>query len=79
MASLFTDAFGEPLRIGDEVFFAGSDQRRKPTINKGSIEDINAVLGKVMIRREQRSGNAVLDSVSRVLWVEITKVGVVPS
>lgn len=69
------DAFGEDLRIHDEVMYAGRDYQRKPTINKGVIEDINFVERKVLVLRTERSGLSVADTTERRVWVEAAKVG----
>lgn len=78
MATPLADPFGTELRIGDEVFFAGTDSRRKPTINRGRVEDLDLLFRKVLVLREGRSGNRISDSVQRLVWVDIVKVGVIP-
>lgn len=77
MSVVLTDPFGVQIRRDDEVFFAGTDHNRKPTINKGRVEDINLANRKVLVRRSARSGNSVADSTVRLIWVEVAKVGVV--
>lgn len=77
MNPVLTDPFGVQIRIDDQVFFAGADYNRKPTLNKGYVEKVNLVSRRVLVRRTVRSGNAVADSTERLIWVEVAKVGVV--
>jgi hypothetical protein len=74
---LFTDPFGTAVKIDDTVFFAGKDQQRKPTINRGTVEEINIADRKVCVLRDARSGNATVDSAPRRVWVEVSKIAVV--
>jgi hypothetical protein len=68
------DAFGHELKVHDSVAFAGTDYRRKPTINLGMIEEISLAKKKVKVRREGRSGRHSADNKERIVWVEVTKV-----
>lgn len=73
---VLTDPFGVQIRRDDEVFFAGTDYNRRPTINKGQVEAINVPDRKVLILRSGRSGNAIADATPRRIWVEVTKIAV---
>ena len=69
-----TDAFGEEVRIGDEVAYAGRDYLGKPTINKGEIDALNISNREVRVERTERSGNHIADTTPRRVWVSVSKV-----
>jgi hypothetical protein len=72
-----TDAFGNQLRLDDEVYFAGTDHNRKPTLNRGLIDSLNIPNREVRVVRNARSGIGVADNERRSVWVPCTKVGLV--
>lgn len=76
---LVADAFGELVDVDYTVVFVGRDERRKPTLGYGAVEEV--LPDKVMVRRELRSsrkshGDRIECAVRRV-WVEPWKVAVV--
>lgn len=69
------DAFGQELKAGDEVMFAGTDCNRRPTINRGCIDLLNEAQDKVRVVREMQSGVHIADATSIRVWVHVLKVG----
>lgn len=74
---VLTDPFGVQVRLDDDVFYAGTDHNRKPTINRGRVEAINIAERKICVLRSARSGHNIADSSQRRTWVDISKVGVI--
>ena len=74
---LIADAFGVLVDVGQVVVYAGIDYKRRPTLNKGIVEEIAP--GKVLVVREWQSARNHLDATRRRVWVESWKVaGVMP-
>lgn len=72
-----TDAFGNQLRLDDEVYFAGTDYNRRPTLNRGRIDSLNVPNREVRVVRDARSGVNLTDNERRSVWVPCVKVGLI--
>lgn len=79
MTQRLTDAFGEELSINDEVDYAGTDHNRKPTINRGVIDLLDFEKNQVRVIRQVRSGRSIADENNRRVWVDTSKVLLLPS
>lgn len=66
------DAFGHRIGRGDMVVFAGTDHRRKPTLNFGAIDELEP--HKVRVMRFERNGLGGADKEFRRVWVDREKV-----
>ncbi|MFI6495983.1 hypothetical protein [Nonomuraea typhae] len=69
------DALGLRLIIGQEVAYAGSDYRGRPTINSGYVQELRP--GKAKIHRMARSSTAEPSTGNderRHVWVNIERI-----
>lgn len=69
------DGFGFELEPGDEVMYAGRSGNRRPTLNKGRVEQVSPDTGKVLVFRTGRSGMHNCDIDQQRVWVHAVKVG----
>lgn len=69
-------AIDERLHVGDRVAYAGiaPERNRRPTINVGKIDAIDADNHRVRVVRELQSGNDIYDTEVRRVWVDTAKV-----
>lgn len=69
------DAIGLRMFVGQEVAYAGSDHKRRPTINSGYVRELKPGKAKVFRLATSSTNNpSTIDDKHRNVWVNVERI-----